>query len=164
MPAPAEVDERSDRALVEQRRDGDHERARRQGPRRDHVHVLPRVAELDAGLEQRVDEPVLLHEAAPGLEPAQHAAEGDEPDAVAALEEAARERGGDPDRVLERALAATSRLGEAVEEDDDVGVALGMSLVDDEAATASGRAPVDRANEVTGHERTRVGELEALGP
>ena len=109
----------------------------RQRPRRDHVDVLPRVAELDPGLEQRVDEAVALHEPAAGLEPAQDAAEGDEPDPVAALEVRLGERRRGPHGLLERALVRRRRgLGEAVEEQDDVGVALRVTLVDDEARRA----------------------------
>ena len=86
--AAAEVDQRGNRALVEERRERDDERTRRQRARRDHVDVLPRVAELDARLEQRVDEAVALHDARARLEPAQDAAERDEADAVTPLEEA----------------------------------------------------------------------------
>src|SRR4029079_13240622 len=87
--SPAQVERRADRALVEQGGDGDDQRARGQRSRRDHVDVLPRVAELDAGLEQRVDEAILLDETTAGLEPAQNASEGHKPDAVAPLEVAA---------------------------------------------------------------------------
>jgi hypothetical protein len=86
--APAQVEQRADRALVEQRGEGHDERARGQRPRRDDVDVLPGVAELDARLEQRVDEAVPLHEPASGLEPAKDPAERDETDPVPPLEEA----------------------------------------------------------------------------
>ena len=88
MAAPPQVDERRHGPFVEERRERHDERARRQRPRRDDVDVLPGVAELDAGLEQRVDEPVPLHEPASGLEPAQDPAERDETDPVPSLEEA----------------------------------------------------------------------------
>ena len=75
------------------------------------VDVLPGVAELDAGLEQRVDQAVALHEAAARLEPAEDAAEGDEPDPVAALEVAAGERRRGPHGALERPVAPRRRCG-----------------------------------------------------
>ena len=124
--AGAEIEQRRDRSLVEERRHGDHERLRRERPGGNDVDVLPRVAELDVGLEQGVDQPVALDEAAPRLEPAQDAAEGDEADAVAAFEVARAERRGRTNCALERAvvLAVAARLGEAVEEEDDVRVAV----------------------------------------
>ncbi len=86
--APAQVDERRHGPFVEERGEGHDERACRQRPRGDDVDVLPGVAELDACLEQRVDEAIALHEPAPRLEPAQDPAEGDEADPVTPLEEA----------------------------------------------------------------------------
>ncbi|HVK74079.1 MAG TPA: hypothetical protein VM734_12205, partial [Kofleriaceae bacterium] len=138
------------------------ERARGQGSRRDHVDVLPRVAELDAGLEQRVDETILLDETTAGLEPAQNASEGHEPDAVAPLEVAAGHRCSRADGLLERPLVGRPRLREAVEEDDDVRIPLRVALVDDERAAPSRGAPVDRPHAVAGDERAGVRELEPL--
>ena len=46
-------------------REREHERVRRQRPRRDHVEVLPRVAEHDLRVEQRVDDPVELRRSRP---------------------------------------------------------------------------------------------------
>ena len=66
MATSAQVDERRHGSFVQERREGDDESARRQRPRGDDVDVLPGVAELDAGLEQRVDEAIALHEPAPG--------------------------------------------------------------------------------------------------
>ena len=165
MAAGAEIEQRRDRPLVEERRHGDHERLRRQRARRDHVDVLPGVAELDAGLEQRVDQAVALDQAAARLEPAQDAAERDEADAVATLEVPAGQRRRCAHGALERAvvLVAAARLGEAVEEEDDVGVPIGVTLVDDELAAAGARPPVDRAKAIAGHEGACVGELEAVG-
>ena len=103
--------------------------------RRDHVDVLPRVAELHLGLEHGVDEAVALLQPAPGHQPAEHAAEGDQSDAVAAVE---RHRGDGRRRrthgAVERALLERACLGEAVEEDDLVGVPLGVALVHDQLA------------------------------
>ena len=59
-------------------------------------------------------------------------------------------------------LGAVARFGEGVEEDDDVGVPLGVRLVDPRLAPPRGRAPVDAANAVAGHERPQVGELDPL--
>ena len=98
-----------DRPLVEKRRHRDHERFRRQRARRDDVDVLPRVAELDPGLEEGVDQAVALHEAAARFEPAEHTAERDHPDPVAALEVAAGERRGRAHGALERPSASSLR-------------------------------------------------------
>ena len=50
--------------------------------------------------------------------------------------------------LLQRALLGGPCLREAVEEDHDVRVPLGMPLVDDERPAAGSRPPVDRADEV----------------
>ena len=134
----------------------------RRSARRDHVDVLPGVAELHLGLEHGVDEAVALLQPAPGHQPAEHAAEGDQSDAVAAVE---RHRGDGrrrPHGAVERALLERACLREAVEEDDLVGVPLGVALVHDQLAPPGARAPVDRAQAVAGHVGPRVRELQAV--
>ena len=165
MTAGAEIEQRGDRPLVEEWRDGNHESLRRQRAGRNDVDVLPGVAELDAGLEQRVDQAVSLDETAAGLEPTEDAAECDEPDAVAALEVPAGERCCCSHRAFECAVCfvASPGLGEAVQEEDDVGIPVGVSLVDDQLAAASTGSPVDRAKPIAGHEAAGIGELEPLG-
>ena len=79
-------------ALVEQRRERQHERVRRQRAHRKQVDVLPRVAQEDLGVEQRVEDAVELDEPARGGQPVQHAAEGDEADAVLLAHVVGRER------------------------------------------------------------------------
>ena len=166
VPARCEVEEGGDRALVEQRGHGEHERLRRQRACRDHVDVLPGVAELDARLEQGVDEAVALHEAEARLQPAEDAAEGDEPDPVAAREVATGERRRGSHGALERpvrALLAAPGLGKAVEEEDDVRIPVRVPLVHDQLAAPGARPPVHRPQPVAGDECPRVGELEPVG-
>ena len=108
--------------ILDRAASGDDECLGRQHARRDHVDVLPGVAELHLGLEHGVDEAVTLLQPAPGHQPAEHAAEGDQSDAVAAVE---RHRGDGrrrPHGAVERALLERACLREAVGEDDLVGV------------------------------------------
>src|ERR687884_262293 len=58
---------------------------RRTRTRGDDVDALPRVAEDDLGVEQRVDDPVQLHDPGARQQPVQVAAEGEQADAVLAL-------------------------------------------------------------------------------
>ena len=74
-----------------------------------HVDVAPRVRGLDAGLEERLDQAIALAGAHSGLQPAEDAAEGDEPDAVAPLEVAGGERRSGADGVVERAARRPPR-------------------------------------------------------
>ena len=85
----------------------------------------------------------------------------DEPDAVAPLEVARRERRGRADGVVEHAAAAAADVREAVDEEHDVGVALRVALVHDEALPARRRAPVDRADAVA---RDEVADVRVLDP
>ena len=70
------------------------------------------------------------------------------------------ERGGCVHRVVERALTATARLRERVEEDDDVGVALRVRLVHPGLTAPRSRAPVHAPHPVARDERAQVGELD----
>ena len=128
--------------------------------RGDDRDVLPRVVEDDLRREQRVDDPVALTDAHPGRQPAEDAAERDEPDAVTALEVAGGERRGRAYGQIEGRAPARARVGERVEEEDHVGVPLGMALVDDEHVAPGARPPVDRADAVARRELAQVGELE----
>ena len=135
---------------------------RREDSSRDHVDVAPRVRRLDARLEHRLDQAVALRRAHAGLQPPKHAAEADEADAVATLEVAGRERRCGSHRLLEHAPVGAAHIGEAVDEEHDVGVALGVALVDDEPLPTGGCAPVDRAHAVAGHEVADVRVLDAV--
>src|SRR5205823_1925990 len=131
-------------------------------PAREHVDLLPRVAERDLGVQQRLDDPVALHEPGAGTEPVEDTTEVDEPDPVLLEEVALRERGRGADRLVERSAVASACVDETVEEEDHVGVPLGVELVDPELAAPGARAPVDPSDPVTRDELTQVGELEPL--
>src|SRR6185312_17495757 len=135
---------------------------RGQRPGGDVVDRLPRMAERDLGVEERVDDPVELDEPASGLEPTQVAAEGDEPDAIAASRIAVGERGGRAYRLVERARRTVAHLREAVHEENDVDVPLRVLLVHPELAAPRARAPVDPPDAVAEGERPEVGELQSL--
>ncbi len=129
---------------------------------RDEVDVTPRVGGRDACLQHRLDESVALGRSHAGMEPAEHAAEPDETDAVAPFQVARRERGRRSDGVLESAASVPAHVPEAVDEEHDVCVAFGVALVDDEPLPASGGAPVDRANTIARDEVANVGVLHAF--
>ena len=133
---------------------------RRQRAHRQQVDALPRVAEEDLGVEQRVEHAVELADPARGGQPVEHAAERDEPDAVLLTHVVDGERGGSVHRVVERALTATARLREGVQEDDDVGVALRVRLVHPGLTAPRSRAPVHAPHPVARDERAQVGELD----
>ncbi len=160
--ARAQVHQRARGAVVEQRRQRDHERLRRERPRRDDVEVLPCVVEDDLRVEQRIDDPVELRHAGRGQQPVEDAAEADQADAVLVLEVVLDERGRGAHGAVERGLVLTARLRERVEEEDDVGVALGVKLVHPQLAAPRARPPVDPPDAVSGHELTQVGELDSL--
>ena len=61
-------------------------------------------------------------------------------------------------------VEADARLGEGVEEQHDVGVAVGVAIVHPQVAAAGARSPVDGAHPVADDERPSVGELDAVGP
>ena len=122
---------------------------------RDDVEVLPCVVEDDLRVEQRVDDPVELRHAGRGQQPVEHAAEADQADAVLVLEVVLDERGRGAHGAVERGLVLTARLRERVEEEDDVGVPLGMKLVHPQLAAPRARAPVDPPDAVSGHELRR---------
>src|SRR5439155_17329077 len=92
-------------------------------------------------------------------EPVEGAAERDEAHAVLLPEVASRERGGASKRIVERACARLTELREGVEEDDDVGVPLGVVLVDPELPAPRAGTPVDAAGAVARHERPEGGGL-----
>ena len=128
----------------------------------DEVDVAPRVRRLDAGLDHRLDQPVALSHPHARLQPAEHAAEPDEPDSIATLEVARRQRGRSPDGLHEHAAVRAAHVDEAVDEQHDVRVPLRVPLVHHEALPASGGAPVDRANPVARDEVPDVGVLDAV--
>src|SRR5439155_217167 len=82
----------------------------------------------------------------------------DQTDPVFADEVALAQRRGRPDRLVERSGAATARIRKAVEEQDHVGVPLGVELVDPEVAAARAGAPVDSPDPVAGGERSQIRE------
>ena len=157
-----EVEQGADRPLVEQRGQRDDERLRREHAPGNHVDARRGVRPGQLGLDQRIDDAVLLAHAHRGRKPAEDAAEADEPDAVPALEIRVGERRSRPDGLVDGALARPPRLGEAVEEEDHVARALGMALVDVHPLAAGARPPVDAADAVAGCERADIGELDSL--
>src|SRR6266487_412037 len=133
---------------------------RRQRPAREDVDVLPGVAERDLRVQQRLDDPVELPHPRAGPEPVEDTAEVDEADAVLARQVALAQRSSGANRLVERPVASLLRLGEAVEEQDHVGVPLGMELVDPELAATRARPPVDPPDAIPGCERPQVCELD----
>ncbi len=71
-----------------------------------------------------------------------------------------RERRGGADGAVVRAPPLRPHLGERVEEEDDVGVPLGVLLVDPELAAQRARAPVDAPDAVAGLPGAKIGELD----
>src|ERR1019366_1596931 len=90
------------------------------------------------------------------------AAETDDADPVAVAKPRRGERRRPPHHLFEGARTRGSRMGESVEEEDDVDVALGMALIDPEIATAGGGPPVHVPDPIPGDVGTNVGELDAL--
>ena len=72
------------------------------------------------------------------------------------------ERRGGPHVLVERAARLAAEVDEAVDQDDDVRVPLGMPLVDDEGLTPRRRAPVDRATRSPADEVAEVGVLDPV--
>ena len=142
------------------RAEREHERSRRQRPRRDHVEVLPRVAEQDLGVEQRVDDPVELRRPGGHRQPVQDAAERDEPDTVLLAQVERRERRSRSDADVERPQVGPPRLGEGVEKDDDVGVPLRMRLVHPRLTAPRRGPPVHAPHAVAVRERAQIRELD----
>src|ERR671937_691969 len=66
------------------------------------------------------------------------------------------------EREIERAAPVLARLGERIEEEHDVGVALRMLLVHPQLSAARARTPIDVSEAVTRDERPQVGELDSL--
>jgi len=109
------------------------------------------VADAGQGIEQEL----LVVAAAVRLQPPHAAAEGDEPDAVVRGEVRDAECAGGSHRVAE------GRDIERVDEEDDVGGPLGVSLVDPGLAEPGGEPPVDGPPVVAGEEPPAVGVLGA---
>ena len=125
--------------------------------------VLPRKAKPGVAGEQRVEDAIQLPDARRlAREPVQLAAEAHERNAIAPRQVCRGERGGGVHRGVECALVRVLGFGERVEEQDDVGAVLGMLHVYVRDAAARRRAPVDAPYAVAGHERTKIGELDAL--
>ena len=158
----SEVLEHRHEPWIDERRQRHDERVRGEDPSRNQADVAPRERRLDPGLEQRLDQavPLLCTHARP--QPPEDAAVADETDTVAALEVPRGERRRGAHRVVECAARLAAQIDEAVDEDDDVGVALGMALVDDEGLTPRRRAPVDRADPIACDEVTKVCVLDPV--
>src|SRR5205814_9158107 len=124
--------------------------------------LLPGVAERDLGVQQRLDDPVPLHQPGAGTEPVEDASEVDEPDPIFLEEVALRERGRGADRLVERSAVTSACVDETVQEEAQVGVPLGVELVDPELAAPGAHAPVDPSDPVARDEFTQVGGLEPL--
>src|SRR5439155_1078980 len=89
-------------------------------------------------------------------------AEAHEPDPVALAEIPRRQPLSRAQGGVEGASPSTARFCEDVEEDDHVGVALRMMLVDPELTAAGACAPVHVPDPISGDELTDVGELDPL--
>src|SRR5262249_57510869 len=96
----------------------------------------------------------------PGTKPVEDAAEVDQPDPVLLEQIPLTQRSRGPNRLVKRARVSAPDVGEAVEEDDHVGVPLGVELVDPELAAPRAGAPVDPPDPVAGGERAQVPKLE----
>ena len=157
-----EVEEGADRPLVEQRGQCDDERLGREDAPGNHLDRRREIRAHQLGLDERVDDAVLLAHAHRRGKPAEDAAEADEPDAVPALQVRVGERRRRPDGLVDGPFARPPRLGEAVEEEDHVARSLGVALVDVHPLAAGARPPVDAADAVAGRERADIGELDSL--
>ena len=160
--AGAQVEQRSGGTVVEEWRDREHQRLRRERPRRQHVDAAHGIAEDDVASQQRVDDGVELTRPRLRQQPAEKAAEADEPDAVLPLQVPVRERRRRAHRAVVRAPAVRAHLGEGVEEEDDVGVPLLVLLVHPERAAKRGRTPVDASHTVARLPLAEIGELDPL--
>ena len=157
-PARPERRQRSERAVVGEGRQRKDEGARWECARRDHLDVAPRVARDHLGVDQRVEHAVGLRAPGRRKHPAQDASEADDADPVAAAQVGGRQRRRRPDGQVDR----NRRLCERVEEEDDVGVPLGVVDVRVEGAAPGAHPPVDAPQPVAGLVPPHVGELEAL--
>src|SRR4029077_5334326 len=97
-----------------------------------------------------------------GRSPGRAPAEADEADPVLPLEVEVRECRGSANGAVVRAPPVRAHLSERVEEEDDVGVALGGLLVDREPPAQPARAPVDAPDPVPGLPRAEIRELDPL--
>src|SRR5207248_9501430 len=97
-----------------------------------------------------------------GLEQREKAAEAHEPDAVLPPKVAMRERRRRAHAQVEGPASAGLRVGERVEKEDDVGVALGALFVHPQLAAARRRAPVDSARAIARRPGADVGELDPV--
>ncbi len=86
------VEEGGDRPLVEQRGQRDHERLWREDAPRNHLDRRREIRPHQLGLDESVDDAVLLAHAHLGRQPTEGAAEADEPDAIPALQVRVGER------------------------------------------------------------------------
>src|SRR6185312_2688913 len=64
--------------------------------------------------------------------------------------------------IVEDAAIVVANVGEAVDEEDDVGVPLGMALVHHQPLPTGRRPPVDRADAVAGDEVANVRVFDAV--
>ena len=158
----AQIGDESDRALVEQRCDGEDESARREDPARDALDGSPRVAERDLARQQCVDDPVQLRGPERGLDPVQGAAEVDEPNPIASCEMRADQRRGCANGGVERSARALPRLLERVEQDHNIGGLLGVAVGHVQSAAPGARSPVDLPRDVARLKRPSVGEFDSV--
>ena len=82
------------------------------------------------------------------------------------LEVLRRQGSSGPDGLVEDAAIVAAHVSKAVDEEHDVGVALGMALVHHQPLPSGGRPPVDRPDAVAGDEvaDVRVFDPVALRP
>ena len=160
--ALAHVAQRLHEPAVEQRRERDHERARRErGPRQ--AAEDGAAGEPGVGLQQRVDDPVELAAAEGRGQPVRAAPlVGDHADPVAGGQVGPGGAGRAAQPQVERGLAGLADVRGRVHQQHHVLGALGRERVHLEAAEAGGGRPVDRPLPVAGDVLADAGELGAV--
>src|SRR5438105_5841074 len=113
-------------------------------------------------MEQRLGDAVQLVAAALRWEPRRGGAVADESDRVSTPKMSLGERQGGGGGAVEHVRRRPVRRREGVEEEEDVGVALGVVLVDVDRPATRRRRPVAAADAVTALELAAVGELDAV--
>jgi hypothetical protein len=157
-----EIAGRPHEARVEHRAQRQDQGLGRQDARRDQVEVASHVAEHDGGVQERVEQALELRPAGARLHPAELAAVLDQPHAVLAGEIGGGQVGGAPHGGVDDRGAGRAHLGERVEQQDDVGVALVMMLGDVQGAVPQRRPPVHVADVIARCEGPDVAGLDPL--
>ena len=163
--APAlDPGQQAGRPRVDQRGQGDHVRPGRKGLRRDDGQAALGERHHHLGVEDGVDQPVELARAEPRHDPVEVAAEAHQPDPVLHTEVGPAQRHDRLDRHAERRVEVLADLDERVEQQHDVGAAVGVTVAHEPRAPTGADPPVDRPHPVARRPRPGLGVLDAVGP